>query len=277
MDNGAKTKTSGRKKVSILLLLLLILGLISAVLLASVIYGMSKKKKQNTIPIDDDTTSSVVSDGDEDDKKDTGYFTILHSEQIFCASYKNGSGEITVLSGDGRKVIAPGTAWDYDFSVYNAKPFTLRYTLRMEAVVKGLDGEYTFPVRSRLKGPNGWLTGDGENFTPVMELNDVVDNGVLSPDTQAKYKFDWEWLFNSGNDEFDTMLGNMTADSDDITLYINIRVDAEETTDDVHGGEPVPGTGDSFSIGFCLAAMIISLFAFAAVLADSRRRYSDDV
>lgn len=274
MDNGANQKTSGRKKVSILLLLLLILGLLSAVLLASVLYGMSQKDKRNYISLDDDTTSSSVSsgEGEEDDEEvDDGELKIVDSKKIFCASYKNGKGEVTVLSDDGRKVIAPGASWNYSFTLKNTRKKTLRYTVRTEAVIEGLDEELTLPVRSRVKGPHGWLTADGDNYTPVMELNQVVDNGVLSPNTIADYKLSWEWPFESGNDELDTMLGEMAIDRD-ITLTINIYLYAREETDaDIHGGDPIPRTGDDFRIGFWLAAMIISLFTFVAVLAGSRR------
>lgn len=270
MNNGANTKTSGRKKVSILLLILLILGLITTVLLASLLNGMSKKKKRNYVPIDNNTSSSVSSgEGDADE----GEFRLVHSKKIFCSSYKNGKGKVTVLSDDGKKVIAPGTSWNYSFSLHNDKSIKLRYTMRMEAVVEGLDKGLTLPVVSRVKGPRGWLTKDGANYTPVMDLNKVVENGVLSPNTIADYKLSWQWPFESGDDELDTLLGDTAANDHDITLYINIYVYAcEETDEEVQGGDPIPSTGDNFSVGFWLATMIISMFAFIAVLANARRR-----
>jgi hypothetical protein len=275
MNNGATTNQNNRKKIPVILLILLILGLISSVLLSSVLNGMLQRKKQNNIPIGDDISSDVVSsDGGEgeDNQMPLDEFKVVHSKRIFCVSYANGKGETTALSDDGEKIIAPGTSWNYSFSLQNTKNFTLRYAVRTEAIIEGLDEGMTLPVLSRLKGPNGWLTKQGNQYTPVLELNDILDNGVLSPNTEAKYRLGWQWPFESGNDELDTMLGDLALEKD-ITLYINIYVYAREETDqDIYGGEPIPGTGDDFRIGFWLAAMIISLFAFIAVLANSRRR-----
>ena len=275
MNNGATTNQNNRKKIPVILLILLILGLISSVLLSSVLNGMLQRKKQNNIPIGDDISSDVVSsDGGEgeDNQMPLDEFKVVHSKRIFCVSNANGKGETTALSDDGEKIIAPGTSWNYSFSLQNTKNFTLRYAVRTEAIIEGLDEGMTLPVLSRLKGPNGWLTKQGNQYTPVLELNDILDNGVLSPNTEAKYRLGWQWPFESGNDELDTMLGDLALEKD-ITLYINIYVYAREETDqDIYGGEPIPGTGDDFRIGFWLAAMIISLFAFIAVLANSRRR-----
>jgi hypothetical protein len=278
MNTGANTKSSGRKKVSFALLVLLVAGLISTVLLASILNGLSNKEKKNYLSLDDDTSGGAVAsdpvsgEGDEGSQTDEGKLEIVHSRKIFCSSYKNGQREVTVLSDDGKKVIAPGTSWNYSFTLKNTRQATLRYTIHTEAIIEGLDKDLTLPVLSRFSGPNGWLTSDGSNYTPVMELNGLAENGVLSPNTIADYKLSWEWPFESGDDEFDTWLGNEATDHD-ITLTIIIYVFARESTDsDEQGGDPIPGTGDDFRIGFWLAAMIISLFAFVAVLAGSRRK-----
>ena len=275
MNNGESKQEKSRKKVSVILLLLAIFALISMVVVAGVIGGLSRDKNRNYIPIADDTVSRTDSrsgEGEASEPQEEGKFKVEWDRRIFCVSYTNGKSQVTVLSDDGRKVIAPGTSWNYSYSLHNTMDFTLRYTMSLEAIVEGLDEEYTLPVLSRVKGPKGWISPGGKNYGPVLELNNVHDNGVLSPNTVANYRLSWKWPFESGNDEFDTMLGNMALEKD-ITLYINIHVYAcEETKPDVHGGDPIPGTGDDFRIGIWLAAMIISLFAFIAVLANSRRR-----
>lgn len=267
MNNGESKQANNRKRIGIILLLLAVLGLISAVVLASILSNMSQKKKRNYIPIGDDT--SVSSDEGETDE---GELEVVWSKRIFCVSYRNGKGEVTALSDNGKNIIAPGTSWNYGFTLHNTKDVTLKYTMHMEAIVEGLDKEYTLPVLSRVEGPNGWLTRGGEDYTPVMELNQVIENGVLSPDTIADYNLSWKWPFESGDDELDTMLGDMAVDHD-ITLTINIYIYARDEFDpEIEGGDPIPGTGDNFRIGFWIAAMIISLFAFVAVLANNRRR-----
>ena len=264
---------SKKKKLSILLLILLLLGLLTAAVLASRLGNLNKKKDDgNTISIGDDS-QKVSSDTEDDDAPLEANLMIYKDAKIFCTSYDDG--RVTVLSADDDKVIAPGTKRNYKFTLYNSKNASLDYKLYVTATVEGLDNPNLLPVQARLKGPDKWVTGNYGNYIPVLDVNKAVDEGVLAGGNTATYVFGWQWLF-EGNDELDTMLGNMALE-EPIILKINIRVYAwnDEIPDKPGGEKPdSPPTGDDFNIGFWMSAMIISLFAFVAVLARDRKERS---
>lgn len=259
---------NNKKKLSILLLILLLLGLLTAAVLASRLGNLNKKKDDgNTISIGDD--SQKVSSDDEDAPLEAE-LVITKDATIFSTKYDDG--RVTVLSNDDQKVIAPGTKRGYKFTLHNSKNASLDYIVYVTAKVEGLDNPRMLPVVARLRGPGKWVTGNYGHYIPVLDLNNIVDQGVLAGGNTATYVFGWQWPF-EGNDELDTMLGNMALE-DPITLKINIRVYAwNDEIPDKPGGE-VPPTGDDFNIGFWMAAMVISLFAFVAVLARDRRERS---
>ena len=175
--------------------------------------------------------------------------------EIFRVSYENGEGKITVQSGKGDKVIAPGTSNDYAFTLKNTGKESLDYTLEMEAYFS--NEEFAIPVVVRLLDYQGtYLLGDGDNYTDVLDLNQVNESGSLSAGYIAPYTLQWQWPF-EGDDAYDTLLGNMAVD-EDLTLTIVIRTVAEYGGE---GGMP-PYTGDS---GMMVWA-IVMVASFAGLL-----------
>jgi len=259
-----------KKKLSILLLILLLLGLLTAAVLASRLGNLNKDDGDNTISIGDD--SGKVDTGDDDAPLEAELL-VKKDATIFCTSYEKG--HVTVLSGDGDKVIAPGTKWNYKFTLLNTKNASLDYEIHIKATVEGLEDTKNFPVLGRMRGPDKWVIGKGGRYVPVLEMPVTADKGVLAGGNTATYTFGWKWPFESGNDELDTLLGNMTIE-EPIILKIHISVYAwnDEIPDKPGGDPPAPPTGDDFNIGIWMTLMIISLFVFVAVLAKEKKERS---
>ena len=188
--------------------------------------------------------------------------------EIFKFSYDE-TGKITVIGPEGNtdKLIAPGTANKYQFTLQNPGNVTLDYIMTMEAYIEGTD--LYLPVNARVWDyTNRYLVGSPEEMPHVLELNTVEERAKLGAGKYATYTLEWEWPFEWGDDEHDTLLGNLAVDGD-ITLTIIIRTVAEY--DDGPGpGITTPNTGDNsqlllFSVigGAALVGLLVlSFFVF---------------
>lgn len=199
-------------------------------------------------------------------------FRMIADEEIFKLSYDE-TGKITVIGVEGNedKLIAPGTSNLYQFTLANTGDVALDYTMTMEAYVTGTD--LWLPVNARVWDyTNRYLLGSPDEKVDVLELNNVNDSAELGAGRYAVYNLEWEWPFEWGNDEYDTMLGNLAVD-EDLVLHIVIRTVAEydEDPNDPNAGliKP-PHTGDNSQLlllcllsagsflGLCI--MIFALF-----------------
>jgi hypothetical protein len=153
---------------------------------------------------------------------------------IFRMTYDGDNG-ITVKSESSDKLIAPGTQNEYVFTLENTGDVLLDYEMTMEAYVTGTD--LTLPVTARVWDYTGkQILGDENNQVDVMELNNVDEESKLSPGRFAVYTLAWEWPYEWGNDEYDTMLGNMAVD-DELALTIKINVVSAYDPQSVKGEE----------------------------------------
>jgi len=143
--------------------------------------------------------------------------------EIFKTTYENAQQQITVAGKNGDKVIAPGAQNDYTFSLRNNTRGYVDYKMTMSAAVEGLADPSLLPVEVRVKGINGWVVGDDENWIPVLELNTAADTGVSNAHYSAVYTLEWRWPYEHGQDELDTWLGNQEQE---ITLTIGIATTA---------------------------------------------------
>lgn len=176
-------------------------------------------------------------------------FRMEAEAEIFRFSYDNESGKTTVIGVEGNpdKLIAPGTSNLYQFTLRNSGNVALDYTLTMEAYVTGTD--LWIPVNVRVWDyTNKYLVGSADSMVDVMDLNTVNESAELGAGRYAVYNLEWEWPFERGDDEYDTMLGNLAVD-EDLVLHIVIRTVAEydENPDDPGTGLP-PQTGDDSNI-----------------------------
>ena len=116
------------------------------------------------------------------------------------------------------------------------------------------------------------MTGSATEWKPVLDLNQTKSGG-LNPSQTEDYTLNWRWPFErtdgeglDANDAFDTMLGNLSADGEPISLHIRITIIAEQD-------EPIPtGEGNDvliWSLVSGIALVLIVVFLF--ILAKKRR------
>ena len=167
--------------------------------------------------------------------------------EIFRVSYVNGEQVITVNSGNGDKVIAPGTENSYTFKLKNTGNVALDYTVEIDAYFTPADIE--IPITGRLNRYDGtWVIGGKDEYAKVPVLDTAEDNATLGAGKYTYYTLDWLWPFESGNDELDTMLGNLAVDQE-LTFTIVIKTTATESSNpyDDSGITP-PQTGDNTNL-----------------------------
>ena len=238
---------------------------------------------------DNDKTESVVSKSvkpepeapkpeSEESKPEVeligGKGEVYHKEiQVFYAEYGK-DGEITVKSDFGDKVVAPGTENSYDLYVRNVGKVPISYILEAESrITVDVNGkQIEIPVEASFYTPHGsYLLGGEESLDNLGKLDGVKDSSGLSPEHQAKYTLCWSWPFD-GDDEFDTLLGNLAAEGEELTVKVAFNVTAAYDPN-AGGGSPI--TGGSSNIGLWVALFVISTFTLI-ILLFLRKREQDE-
>ena len=224
------------KILTIILFLLVILSL--SVLLVRI--GNILPNNVDIFFIEPKVESTEISDEDQIWGMDTQI-------DIFSISYSNEKGEIIVESSGGEKIIAPGMSGNYKFQIKNMGNIAVdtKTIVRAEFRVENL--EYTtLPILLRLTdyegnnlSNNGWVSVD--------KFEDCVSELTIGKNSYIYYTLDWRWDFESGDDEFDTLLGNLSVDSV-VELHINIVSSATQCENyEAEGGltlnEDEPRTG----------------------------------
>lgn len=238
---------------------------------------------------DNDKTESVVSKSvkpepeapkpeSEESKPEVeligGKGEVYHKEiQVFYAEYGK-DGEITVKSDFGDKVVAPGTENSYNLYVRNVGKVPISYILEAESrITVDVNGQQTeIPIEASFYTPrSSYLLGGEESLENLCKLDGVKDSSGLSPEHQAKYTLCWSWPFD-GDDEFDTLLGNLAAEGEELTVKVAFNVTAAYNPNAV-GGSPI--TGGSSNIGLWVALFVISTFTLI-ILLFLRKREQDE-
>ena len=200
---------------------------------------------------------------------------IYHKEiQVFYAEYDN-NGEFTVKSDFGDKIVAPGTENSYDLYVRNVGKAPISYILEAEShITVDINGTQTeIPIEASFYTPrSSYLLGGEDSLENLGKLDGVTDNGGLSPQNQAKYTLCWRWPFD-GDDEFDTMLGNLAAEGEALTIKVAFSVTASYDPN-AAGGSPI--TGDSSNIGLWVAFFVISAFTLIILLFLRKKENDED-
>ena len=238
---------------------------------------------------DNDKTKSVVSKSvkpepeapkpeSEESKPEVeligGKGEVYHKEiQVFYAEYGK-DGEITVKSDFGDKVVAPGTENSYNLYVRNVGKVPISYILEAESrITVDVNGQQTeIPIEASFYTPrSSYLLGGEESLENLGKLDGVKDSSGLSPEHQAKYTLCWSWPFD-GDDEFDTLLGNLAAEGEELTVKVAFNVTAAYDPN-AGGGSPI--TGGSSNIGLWVALFVISTFTLI-ILLFLRKREQDE-
>lgn len=222
---------------------------------------------QPTTPIRPQSSQSSFQPGFEasDDKT---VWTTNTKVDIFRISYVNGAQEITVNSDNGDKLIAPGTENSYTFKLKNTGNVPLTYTVELEAYIT--PANLYIPLWGRLNRYDGtWIVGSRDRYEKVAALDGAHDKATLGAGKYTYYTLDWMWPYESGDDEWDTMLGNLAVDQD-LTFTIVIKTRAEADTDSSGGsggggggGITPPYTGDDSNLTLWI---VIAAGSFGMVL-----------
>ncbi len=200
---------------------------------------------------------------------------IYHKEiQVFCAEYDN-DGKITVKSDYGNQVVAPGTENSYDLYVRNVGKVPISYVLEAQShITVDVNGKQTeIPIKANFIDPNNnYLLGKENETDSLAKLDGVKDSSGLSPQHQAKYTLYWSWPFD-GDDEFDTLLGNLAAEGEELTVKVAFSVTASYDPN-AEGGALM--TGDSSNIGLLAALFVISAFTLIILLFWRKREQDEE-
>lgn len=148
------------------------------------------------------------------------YFEKVDGFEVFKAYYDE-NGEVTVQSSSlDENVIAPGTTNSVTFKVQNDTKRVFYYTIVMNATFS--NSEVELPIDVSLKRYDGaYIYGSSAENNAIGDFKNVKEEYALKPDRYSYYTFEWEWPFEQGNDELDTLLGNMAVD-EPLTLTIDL-------------------------------------------------------
>jgi hypothetical protein len=188
----------------------------------------------------------AASDEDGDNKWKT-----MTPIEIFRINYEGDDQQVTVLSDNGDKVIAPGVENSYTFKLKNTGNVYLDYSVSMEATLSPAD--ISIPIEGRISRYDGkWVVGGSDSFENIADMHGAEDSARLAPGRYTYYTLDWRWPF-EGDDRLDTALGNL-AQQQDVTLTIVLNTEAvmSGSSDGSGGGtdgEQTPQDPDDMPIG----------------------------
>lgn len=244
MANGTngETKTQTRKQW---VWIMLMVNIVFVLLLMTL--GIIALRVGNSLPEGTDILFIVgknpsVEMGDEESKWEAG-----KQVNIFDAEYKNGEGATTVISQDGTKLIAPGTQTTYKFTMQNNGNMAVVYETDLDFILK-IGGEvvsdYEFPLTVRLVNQNGeYVIGSETEWVQVAKASLPRHPGLLGANSYETFELQLYWQFEGGNDELDTLYGDMSAEKG-VTLTLRINTYAEEALDPtLQGGTKVEVEG----------------------------------
>lgn len=246
----------------------------------------TEPEKQEEASAPEKEESSGTDNGDKDGFKknpsamvydDDRVWTTNSKFEVFSISDENGEKKITVQSSDEDKVIAPGTEFSYVFKIKNTGNVALDNEVQVNAYITPDD--VIIPITGRLSRYDGkWIAGDRENYAEVDELDLAADVTTIGAGKYAYYVLDWKWPFESGDDELDTMLGDMSI-TQEITFTLEVTTYSVESPDPgADGGIGAPQTGDTSNLVLWLAVAIGALFILLILFfIDRKDRNKEEV
>lgn len=166
---------------------------------------------------------------------------------IFQMAYSNEKGQIIVKSSNGDKVIAPGLQGTYEFQIKNIGNIAVdtKTNVSTEIEINNLEYE-NLPIEFRFIDYEGENLS-GNDWISVDKFDECISELTIGKNSYIYYVLDWRWKFDSGNDDFDTFLGNLSSNST-VKFTINISSTAIQSEElDSLGGltlsDDMPRTG----------------------------------
>lgn len=203
---------------------------------------------------------------------------------IFETSYSDENGNVVVKSNGGNNVIAPGLEGSYEFQIKNLGNIAVDAETEVNIGVEIHSLDYTnLPIEFRFidyQGNN--LLGDG--WVSADKIGDCVSNFTVGNNSYIYYILDWRWAFESGKDEFDTLLGNFTIDSM-IKLTVNIAAKAIQSENiDAKGGLPLSDDdprngGDIVPMPYIMLNLLILIINIVLIkrYIEKRKKKSEEI
>ena len=190
--------------------------------------------------------------------------------ELFSVQYENATGEITVVGADGQSVVAPGTAVEYTLRLRNKDKIAIDYDL-IPAV--SYTSEHTVPIKVRMMNTDGdYIIGDAKTWVAVEDISSLSEKATLVKGESAEYLFEWKWAYESGDDEYDTFLGNLQDDAS-AGVQVSFELYAEANTDiGTNGGVMESGLGEIIFTGASLAGLATTTTLMIVYTAKKRRK-----
>lgn len=293
MTTETEKKESGKKKWLLILLILLVLSVIaSSIVLFVKISEYIKEDDRNVIELvpDDDGPTTDPDDYEEPTAPPTtDPMNTAHPDgeifdtdkvwgtktevEIFRVSYENGEKEIIIQSDNGEKILAPGASNDYTFWIKNTGNVPLEYEIWVDAYYS--DENNAIPILVKLKNSTEYQVGSASQWGTIAELDKAHDEGALSINNYDAYTLSWQWLFEGGDDAYDTYLGNLNLDkpiSLTIKIYTKAAMDMDAT-----GGQPSTGDTSPLEAAFVILLLSGATMVFLLLLLYKKRKDEDDV
>lgn len=236
LPEAPESKPEARKQWMYIMLMVNIVFVLLLITLGIVALRVGNYLPENTdiLFIVGKNPNVEVSDQDETSWK-TG-----QQVNIFQSTSANEQGEITVASQDGTKVIAPGTQTTYQFTMCNSGNMAVHYETDLDFTLKvGNEKQesYQFPLLVRLSNASGvYLIGGEDEWVNVADATLSRYVSVLGASSYETFTLELLWQFEGGNDELDTLYGDLSAEKG-VTLILGINTYAEEHIEpDAQGG-----------------------------------------
>lgn len=128
-----------------------------------------------------------------------------------------------VASSDAWKVIAPGTNGMYEYSIKG----TAETNFKVKKVLS---------ITNNVVLDNGYdpleFSTDGTNWVKSSAITAINDETVYPANANITVdgKLYWRWVYETGNDDFDTELGKKAV-TDDLTIVATVGATVEQTKD----------------------------------------------
>lgn len=230
-----KTRKSGGATFWVAIALLIILAICSTVILSVRLYDYTKT---------DERALSLKTNMDEE-------------LDVFSVTYYDALGEVVVQGSDGEKVVAPGTSVDYTVRLRNTDKTAIDYDLVPQVAFASA---HKIPIKVRLlDSEDNYLAGDAKTWINIEELNGISHVGTLAKGESVEMLFQWMWPFESGDDEYDTFLGD-TVIEENIGVSVSFSVHSEANTDmNANGGFFGSGAHDNLGLLLFLVLLLAAI------------------
>ena len=240
-DNRSNNSSPRRQWVWIMLMVNIVFILLIMTL------GIIALRVGNSLPEGTDILFIVGKNPSVSFEDESGVWEAGKNVDIFKSSYGENGGAPTVVSQDGTKLIAPGVKTTYQFTMQNNGNMAVVYEADIDFVLSigGVSQkEYNFPLKVRLYDDKGlYLIGSEAEYVQVQKAAIAQHPGLLGANSYQTFTLELYWEFEGGNDELDTLYGDLSAQKG-VNLTLKINTYAEEHIDPTaQGGNKIEVEG----------------------------------